>query len=93
MPEEVPQADLLPSEYRLPCHGSRPECPVRRDAWAGNAVLLLVVAHGLLTEGPWSFHAQYLRDVEAGRSRSVDAPVVIEADLLRCPSRCGATCA
>ena len=38
---------------------------VWRDAWAGtaaNAVLLLVVAHGLLTEGPWSFHAQYLRD-------------------------------
>ena len=45
-----------------------------RDAWAGtmaNAVLLLAVAHGLLTEGPWSFHAQYLRDVEAGLSRSV----------------------
>ena len=36
-----------------------------RDAWAGtagNAVFLLLVAHGLLTEGPWSFHAQYLRD-------------------------------
>ena len=59
-----------------------------RDAWAGtvvNAVLLLVVAHGLLTEGPWSFHAQYLRDVEAGLSRQVDAPVVTEADLARLP--------
>ena len=52
-----------------------------RDAWAGtaaNAVLLLVVAHGLLTEGPWSFHAQYLRDVEAGRSRSSITPLVTE---------------
>ena len=59
-----------------------------RDAWAGtaaNAVLLLVVAHGLLTEGPWSFHAQYLRDVEAGLSRSVDAPLVTEADLAPLP--------
>jgi hypothetical protein len=59
-----------------------------RDAWAGtavNAVLLLVVAHGLLTEGPWSFHAQYLRDVDAGLSRSVDAPLVAETDLAPLP--------
>ena len=59
-----------------------------RDAWAGtlaNAVLLLVVAHGLLTEGPWSFHAQYLRDALAGRSRSGDAPLVTEADLAPLP--------
>src|SRR4029079_19525059 len=45
-----------------------------RDAWAGtavNAVLLLVVAHGLFTEGPWSFHAQFLRDVAAGLARSI----------------------
>jgi hypothetical protein len=59
-----------------------------RDAWAGtagNAVLLLVVAHGMLTEGPWSFHAQYLRDVDAGLSRSVEAPLVTEADLAALP--------
>lgn len=59
-----------------------------RDAWAGtaaNAVLLLVVAHGLLTEGPWSFHAQYLRDVTTGLSRSADAPRVTEADLAPLP--------
>ena len=59
-----------------------------RDAWAGtaaNVVLLLVVAHGLLTEGPWSFHAQYLRDVEAGLSRSVAATRVTEADLAPLP--------
>jgi hypothetical protein len=59
-----------------------------RDAWAGtaaNAVLLLVVVHGLLTEGPWSFHAQYLRDAKAGLARSVDAPLVTEADLNALP--------
>ena len=55
-----------------------------RDAWAGtaaNALLLLVVAHGFLTEGPWSFHAQYLRDRAAGLSRGVTAGLVTEADL------------
>jgi hypothetical protein len=59
-----------------------------RDAWAGsvvNAVLLIVVAHGFLTEGPWSFHAQFLRDAEAGLSRPVDAPLITEADLTPLP--------
>lgn len=59
-----------------------------RDAWAGtlgNAVLLIVVAHGFFTEGPWSFHAEYLRDVAAGLSRPVDAPLVTEADLAPLP--------
>ena len=59
-----------------------------RDAWAGtavNAVLLIVVVHGLLTEGPWSFHAQFLRDVDSGLSRSVDMPLVVEADLIPLP--------
>jgi hypothetical protein len=59
-----------------------------RDAWAGtavNVVLLLVVAHGWLTEGPSSFHAQYERDVAAGLARTGDAPVVTEADLVRLP--------
>ena len=55
-----------------------------RDAWAGtavNVVLLLVVGHGFLVEGPWSFHAQYLRDVDAGLSRPADPSVLTEADL------------
>lgn len=59
-----------------------------RDAWAGSAanlILLLVVAHGFLVEGPWSFHAQYLRDVATGLSRSVAQPVVTEADLAPLP--------
>ena len=59
-----------------------------RDAWAGtaaNAVLLLVVAHGLLTEGPWSFHAQYLRDVKDGLWRSGGTTLVTESDLVSLP--------
>ena len=59
-----------------------------QDAWAGtaaNAILLLVVAHGLLTEGPWSFHTQFLRDTHAGLARTITAPVVTEADLAGLP--------
>jgi hypothetical protein len=48
-------------------------------------VLLLVVVHRVLTEGPWSFHAQYLRDVAAGLTRSGDEPLVSEADLAPLP--------
>jgi hypothetical protein len=59
-----------------------------RDAWAGtaaNVILLLVVAHGWLTEGPRSFHAQYIRDAQVGLARPVNAPVVSEADLAPLP--------
>ncbi len=46
-----------------------------RDAWAGtlaNALLLAVVAHGWLTEGPSSFRAQFQRDAAAGLARNVE---------------------
>ena len=47
------------------------------DAWAGtvvNVLLLLIVAFGWLTEGPRSFHAQYLRDAQCrSRTRGADA--------------------
>ena len=59
-----------------------------RDAWAGtaaNLLLLLIVVHGWLTEGPQSFHAQYLRDADAGLARAAAAPMVTEADLARLP--------
>ena len=49
------------------------------------AVLVIVAAYGLLTEGPWSFHAQYLRAVAAGLARLGDAPLVTEADLALVP--------
>jgi hypothetical protein len=58
------------------------------DAWVGtiaNVLLLLIVAFGWLTEGPRSFHAQYLRDAHAGLARVVSTPVVTEADLARLP--------
>jgi len=60
-----------------------------RDAWAGtaaNVILLLVVAHGVLTEGPWSFHEQYIQDARAGLARTGAAPVVTEADLVGLPA-------
>jgi hypothetical protein len=58
------------------------------DGWAGtvaNALLLLIVAFGWLTEGPRSFHAQYLRDTHAGLARVVATPIVTEADLVPLP--------
>ncbi len=58
------------------------------DARAGtvaNVLLLLIVALGWLTEGPRSFHAQYLRDAHAGLARVVPTPIVTEADLARLP--------
>jgi hypothetical protein len=58
------------------------------DAWAGtvaNVLLLLIVAFGWLTEGPRSFHAQYLRDAQAGLERLVPTPIVTEADLAPLP--------
>lgn len=59
-----------------------------RDAWAGtiaNALLLLVVVHGWLTEGPRSFRAQYGRDADAGLARQLEAPIVSDADLAPLP--------
>ena len=55
-----------------------------RDAWAGtlgNVVLLLAVVYGFLTEGPWSFHAQFDRDVADGLARPFVAAVVTENDV------------
>ncbi len=58
------------------------------DAWAGtivNVLLLLVVAHGALTEGPTSFHARYRLDIKAGLSRTRPMPLVTDADLAPLP--------
>jgi hypothetical protein len=55
-----------------------------RDAWAGtivNVVLLMVVAHGWLTEGPASFRAQFDRDAAAGLARPIQQALVTDADL------------
>ena len=58
------------------------------DAWAGtvaNVLLLAVVAYGWFTEGPHSFRAAFERDAAAGIARSIDQPVVTEADLTPLP--------
>ena len=60
-----------------------------RDAWAGtipNVVLLLAVTHGWLTEGPWSFRAQFDRDAAVGLSRPSHVPKVTEYDLAPLPA-------
>lgn len=59
------------------------------DAWAGtvaNALLLLVVTHGWLTEGPWSHRARFDREVTAGLMRAAVLPLVTEADLAPLPA-------
>jgi len=59
-----------------------------RDAWAGtiaNLLLVLLVGHGWLTEGPRSYHAQYVRDAAEGLSRPFESRVVAEADLAPLP--------
>jgi hypothetical protein len=51
-----------------------------RDAWAGtfaNLVLLALVAHGALTEGPWSFHAEFRRTAAAGLANRDLTPIAM----------------
>ncbi len=58
------------------------------DARAGtlaNILLLAGVAYGYFTQGPTSFRAQFERDVKAGLSRPIDAPVLTEADVAPLP--------
>ncbi|MGE0815395.1 MAG: DUF6544 family protein [Vicinamibacterales bacterium] len=60
-----------------------------RDAWAGtlaNVLLATVVAHAWLTEGPWSFRAQLLRDAGPALAACEAAPIVTEADLAGLPA-------
>lgn len=60
-----------------------------RDAWAGtlaNVLLLALVAHGWLTEGPRSFHEEFLRDAAAVRARTPAPSNVTEADLAGLPA-------
>lgn len=50
-----------------------------------NVILLVGVLYGYLTQGPSSFRAEYERDVQAGLSRPLHAPLVTEADLAPLP--------
>jgi Family of unknown function (DUF6544) len=60
-----------------------------RDAWAvtaGNVVLLIAVLYGFLTEGQWSFRAQYDRDVAVRLARPLATTVVTDADVAHLPN-------
>jgi len=62
------------------------------SAWAdarfgtvANAILLLGVIHGFLTQGPSSFRAEFEREARAGLARPAEGRVVTEADLAPLP--------
>jgi hypothetical protein len=53
------------------------------------AVFLVVhggVTMGFLSRGPWSFRAEYDREVARGLSRAVATPLLTEADIARLPA-------
>jgi hypothetical protein len=59
-----------------------------RDAWAGtiiNGVLLIAVLHGFLTQGPWSFRAEFDGDVAGRLATAREAEPITEHDLARLP--------
>ena len=59
------------------------------DARAGavaNAIALVAVLHGFLSQGPTSLHAEHLRDVASGLARPVPETRVTEADLAPLPA-------
>jgi hypothetical protein len=51
-----------------------------------NIILLVGLALGFLSRGPWSFRAEYDRDVSQGLARAVPAPLLDEADLAPLPA-------
>lgn len=59
-----------------------------RDAWAGtivNGVLLLAVLYGLLTQGPWSFRAEFDGEVAGRLALTREAAPISEQDLALLP--------
>lgn len=50
-----------------------------------NIMLVLIVAYGALTEGPLSFRASYLNEIDLGRARPVDGALLTEADIAHLP--------
>ncbi len=50
-----------------------------------NVLLLAVVVHGFLTQGPTSFRAAYEEEAATGLAHAAAAPVVTEADLAPLP--------
>lgn len=51
-----------------------------------NIVILLAAIYGFAAQGPWSFSAEYLRDIEARVGSPDGAGVITEADLTSLPT-------
>jgi hypothetical protein len=51
-----------------------------------NVILFAGVALGFLSQGPWSFRAEYDREVAQGLGRTVATPLLTEADLANLPA-------
>jgi len=51
-----------------------------------NLILLIGVVYSFLTQGPFSFRAEYARQMDAGLARPVDGALVTEGDLVHLPA-------
>ena len=51
-----------------------------------NVIVLVGVALGFLSQGPWSFRAEYDREIAQGLGRAIATPLLTEADLAELPA-------
>ena len=51
-----------------------------------NVIVLVGVVLGFLWQGPWSFRAEYDRDIAQGLGRAVSTPLLTEGDLVQLPA-------
>jgi hypothetical protein len=51
-----------------------------------NFIVLAGVALGFLSQGPWSFRAEYDREIAQGLGRAVATPLLTEVDLAQLPA-------
>jgi hypothetical protein len=51
-----------------------------------NVIVLAGVALGFLSQGPWSFRAEYDREIAQGLGRAVATPLLTEVDLAQLPA-------
>lgn len=51
-----------------------------------NVIVFAGVAFGFLSQGPWSFRAEYDREIAQGLCRAVATPLLTEVDLAKLPA-------
>jgi hypothetical protein len=56
-----------------------------RFGTTANVIVLAGVALGFLSQGPWSFRAEYDREIAQGLGRAVATPLLTEVDLAQLP--------